>query len=651
MRSDESQFIPQVSLVFAHPLLKNASINLSKALDIPPTDDGEDKKEHEMGTSEVENSVEFLDPLGVSSSQLKSEVDMTKLDLKSSLPTKEDSEARLDNTLAEKKEDLIPKLDPVLAGFRPWSEIRIIILEHFKTTESLTLETSFLEPVNSKTPPRQPRPSLKDKTSTSNMTKLVDLTQEEYEKRLSNLRKLLLHFWNHGKRVECIKLITEVARILQSTVTPHFYPAQFVLITDFLDLFGNLVYERLLSKAKQERLDAGLAPLPTYFVIHDVLEQTRITTRNWFGKVQAITELVPRIYIEAALLKCMKFMDEFSIFDNVMRLCAMAQKVQHPLISAYARCYICRIGMRLNPADRAPHWKCLNDWMQTYTQQPVSLIWPALEYTIQCVSYNSVTYNDLSPLWEYCKIPEKRPIILKSMLYGVPPLYLGEHAMEACKLVTSSEIVTSDELCAFGKNLNKVEVPENVRKPILRAIWKCISRLTSLKGYMACCDVWVEFAAKYFTVNELHIILEAIIQKLSPEKKFEAHYDYLVLILQKIVDTTTVISQILNMEIFPHFLDIFQEENVRRKSAALILSAFVIGICKRLHDSMSAYSPESEIEEVSFLIQSSLDRFNLNADPEQALAYLITIGKQSYFVNPLKTTQFVQKPTKISKIS
>lgn len=70
----------------------------------------------------------------------------------------------------------------------------------------------------------------------------------------------------------------------------------------------------------------------------------------------------------------MKFMDESSIFDNVMRLCVMSQKIQHPLTSAYARCFICRVGMRLNPADRAPHWKCLNDWMQTYAQQPVSLM-------------------------------------------------------------------------------------------------------------------------------------------------------------------------------------------------------------------------------------------------------------------------------------
>lgn len=119
--------------------------------------------------------------------------------------------------------------------------------------------------------------------------------------------------------------------------------------------------------------------------------------------------------------------------------------------------------------------------------------------------------------------------ILENMQWKLANWFLSHFVSKIMPIfqVTSSDIVTSDELCAFGKNLNKVEVPENVRKPILRAIWKCISRLTSLKGYMACCDVWVEFAAKYFTVNELHIILEAIIQKLSPEKVSFGNIQYL----------------------------------------------------------------------------------------------------------------------------
>lgn len=41
---------------------------------------------------------------------------------------------------------------------------------------------------------------------------------------------------------------------------------------------------------------------------------------------------------------------------------------------------------------------------------------------------------DLLPLWEYCKIPEKRPFMLKSVFNALPCFYLAEHSMAACKV-------------------------------------------------------------------------------------------------------------------------------------------------------------------------------------------------------------------------
>lgn len=74
------------------------------------------------------------------------------------------------------------------------------------------------------------------------------------------------------------------------------------------------------------------------------------------------------------------FMDESSMDVNLMQLCVLACSLQHPLTSSYARCYICRISMRVRPENRGPHWKSLNDWCQSFQQQPVILLWPALEY-------------------------------------------------------------------------------------------------------------------------------------------------------------------------------------------------------------------------------------------------------------------------------
>lgn len=44
-------------------------------------------------------------------------------------------------------------------------------------------------------------------------------------------------------------------------------------------------------------------------IIPDLIpETTRETTRNWFYKIAIIRELVPRILVEAAILKCYSFL-------------------------------------------------------------------------------------------------------------------------------------------------------------------------------------------------------------------------------------------------------------------------------------------------------------------------------------------------------
>ena len=44
-------------------------------------------------------------------------------------------------------------------------------------------------------------------------------------------------------------------------------------------------------------------------VVPDLIpEGTRETTRNWFYKIAIIRELVPRILVEAAILKCYNFL-------------------------------------------------------------------------------------------------------------------------------------------------------------------------------------------------------------------------------------------------------------------------------------------------------------------------------------------------------
>ncbi|CAD5217378.1 unnamed protein product [Bursaphelenchus xylophilus] len=620
--------------VLNHPLQPD-SYSKSKKPQPEPADSIEEADEN--GVSE------FSDPLGVQETN-----EIVENLATTALHDKRDqfinngnilfTDGPLLNTLAEKEEDVIPDLDPVFVGLRPWGEFKDIIHETYKSENTFSLESSFLKPTEEKGRNTRPHPR-NQKAQPVNGHRFTNLTEEDFNRKIRDLRRILRRLWAEEERIECIKLCREVANILTQSNLGYFYPKAFVLVTDFMDIFGHLVYERLLEKAKAERRQASLPTLPTHFQTIDVLEKTRIVARNWFGKLSEIREILPHLYIGGALMPIMKFMDDTSIAENLLRLCQLAATISHPLIASYARCFICRVAMRCEPSNRAPHWKCLNDWMQTFKEQPVILLWPPLEYVIQCVAYNAVTYDDILPLWEYAKLPEKRPFVFKALLNALPTNYLTEFSLETCKILMEAEEPKIDEITAFGKNILKGNVAEINRKPLLKAIWKMLNRLET-KDFLEGMRIWIEFVAKYFTVSEIQVVLDGICGKVENDRAFNAPQSALLEVLSKILGQLRDIPTFLTLPVFSNFTSLFTDDSIRKQMSVQILETMVSkhklasisdlnlayqvsDVCKILHDSLDLFSSDEEVFQAVELIKSALNRFEVKADPENALSFYV----------------------------
>ena len=85
-----------------------------------------------------------------------------------------------------------------------------------------------------------------------NIIQLITSTTEPIyilQTEITKLSNELTTAWNKGKRLECLDIISQMAVTLNDTSDLTFYPSKFVLITDELERFRELI----LSDERSER--------------------------------------------------------------------------------------------------------------------------------------------------------------------------------------------------------------------------------------------------------------------------------------------------------------------------------------------------------------------------------------------------------------
>lgn len=136
-----------------------------------------------------------------------------------------------------------------------WNSRKASILSKYTTAEKLTIVSSFLhggELVKTQitfSEKVKNRLEQLDDFEDGSVRRVNDLTQQEYQFRIEQLNQELIQAWKTDQRVKALKIAIQCTKVLADTSVISFYPSQFVLITDILDNFGKLVFERLRTKA------------------------------------------------------------------------------------------------------------------------------------------------------------------------------------------------------------------------------------------------------------------------------------------------------------------------------------------------------------------------------------------------------------------
>uniref|UniRef100_A0A1A8RWG1 VPS35 endosomal protein-sorting factor-like n=2 Tax=Nothobranchius rachovii TaxID=451742 RepID=A0A1A8RWG1_9TELE len=545
--------------------------------------------------------------------------------------------------------------------FEPWSSKRGEILARFTTTEKLSINL-FMGSDKGKTPnPGSSAVSAKvrnrleelDDLEEGSQRELLNLSQQDYANRIEELNQSLKEAWASDQKVKALKIVIQCSKLLSDTAVIQFYPSKFVLITDILDTFGRLVFDRIWTMCSDPR------PLPDSFTVEDVNDTAKETCLNWFFKIASIRELLPRLYVETAILKCNRFLNKLGIQETLPRLTSTIRGIGDPLVAAYARAYLCRVGMEV-----APHLKeCLNqnifDLLATFRQisgesiqkqlvvqrveapEYLTLYSPAINWILQCIAYRAPE-SLLTEMMERCKTLANNALLLNSVMRAFRPEFVAARATDFIGMIKDCDESGFPKHLLFGslgRSLACADPPECERLTILNEAWKVITKVRSPQDYISCAEIWVEFTCRHFSKREVNTVLADIIKHLTPDRAFEDAYPQLLLVIRKILTYFHDFSVLFSMERFLPFLDMFQKDSVRVEVCKSIMEVFIkhqvevtrdpvilnamLHICKTMHDSVNALTLEDEKRSLSLLIVGFIRMVSFGRDFEQQLSFCV----------------------------
>uniref|UniRef100_A0A8C2Q1C2 VPS35 endosomal protein-sorting factor-like n=1 Tax=Cyprinus carpio TaxID=7962 RepID=A0A8C2Q1C2_CYPCA len=488
------------------------------------------------------------------------------------------------------------KEEEVGSDFEPWSCKRGEILSRFTTTEKLSINL-FMGSDKSKA--SSPSSAVSEKVRTrleelddleeGSQRELLNLSQQDYVNRIEELNQSLKEAWGSDQKVKALKIVIQCSKLLSDTSVIQFYPSKFVLITDILDTFGGLVYDRIWSMC------ADPHPLPESFSADDVNDTAKETCLNWFFKIASIRELVPRLYVEAAILKCNRFLTKSGIQETLQRLTAMIRGIGDPLVAVYARAYLCRVGMEVAPHLKDSLNKNFFDLLASFRQVhgesvqnqlvlqrveiPIylTLYSPAIHWILQCVAYRAPEVL-LTEMMDRCKKLGNNALLLNSVMWAFRAEFVAMRATDFIGMIKDCDEAGFPKHLLFaslGRSLSVADPPESERLSILNEAWKVITKVRSPRDYINCAEIWVEFTCRHFTKREVNTVLADIIKHITPDRAFEDAYPQLQSVIKKILTYFHDFSVLFSMEKFLPFLDMFQKDSVRVEVCKSIMEVFI----------------------------------------------------------------------------
>ncbi|EGG17750.1 hypothetical protein DFA_08749 [Cavenderia fasciculata] len=544
-------------------------------------------------------------------------------------------------------------------SYIPWSTMKPAILQQYTNDDLNPIQLSFMSNTGM---------SGKVKISINRLNKILEeLEQDKEEKQptqltqgdiimdMETLYSELLKAWKAEDRVRALKISIQTAKLLSDISIIKFYPSKFVIVTELLDKFGDLVYDRI-----QSRLKAGQGKDPAKRNEKLYSDQAKETCRNWFYKIASIRELLPRLYAEISILKCYEFIQgdvNTEPTSVISRINAMIRGIGNPLVANYVRAYLARRAHDLAPEFKTYIITGLKDFVHAQKSYEKSkyledilatqrisltdylgLYSPSVEWLLQCLAHNGKP-NILEEVLAIFR-ESKNSLLLNHIISSFPPEYICTNSTMFSNFIKEADSISYPKYqlySTFGVNLVLGHPPKNQVLAILNDVWKVVSYFDNLKDYISVAEVFIEYVLTHCGNKEADIFLKDILRHVLPDKAYEGIQSHLQSIVLKILSHIQDFNVLVGLANFLPLLDLFNGESQKQISRSTLeaLSTSTSSISdpvlintfltygKALHDSLNTLSFQDEIRQVTQVIINCINKFDFGKDVEKQLNFYV----------------------------
>ncbi|XP_021906119.1 UPF0505 protein C16orf62 homolog [Carica papaya] len=502
------------------------------------------------------------------------------------------------------------------------------------------------------------------------------IARQEYLSRLHGLKDEINRAWHTEDRVTSLKLSIKVTRLLMDTSVLQFYPTLFVLVTDLLDMLGDMVWERIKQKAEFSQDGALICSLPENFEAKNICTDAKETCYNWFCKVGSIRELLPRIYLELAILPCGRFLLDQPA-DSLQRLVMMARGIGDPLASAYCKLYLFYSMYNFGPNLTGYLVTCVNDikaiLMRVFSSKAttfghftdksllVSLMEPTIGYIMKCLfkeaSQAASVLVDLGLGRNQVELFGNIPyvsVVLHHLLKELPIELVCSYAVEILHVIKSSNDDSFDQCLNYrllGLRLSEMRSQVGNVNDIVDEVLQVVSQYDKCDEYLKIVDTFLDIVLQYEMDNHLSTILDGISKRIKNEEIADNELARLQSILVKLLSHFKDLADVIALNHFLEILDVMHG-NWQSNANMHILNTvtrngyirdptiiqLLFEVSQALHDEIDFANVKDDKQRSARLISCFVQMVDYGAEWERHLTFLVECREAFGNINELKET-------------